>query len=516
MTDATVHPVDERLPTGRLAALGLQHVLVMYAGAVAVPLIIGRALKLAPDQVALLISADLFCCGIVTLIQSLGVTQWFGIRLPVMMGVTFAAVGPMIAMANANPGQAGAQAIFGAIIGAGIVAMLIAPVVSRLLRFFPPVVTGTIIAVIGISLMRVGIGWAVGGPANLAQAPDVPKLVAMVDKVRAAASAPVAAPVLASAATPAALPASAAASTPAAPPMALPGPIPQTNNPNYGALDNLGLSAFVLAVILLLSRFGRGFVANISVLLGIVAGCVVAVASGKMNFDKVAKAAWLDLVTPFAFGMPTFDPWLIGTMSLVMVVVMIESTGMFLALSDMTGKKISQAELGAGLRTDGLGTLIGGIFNTFPYTSFSQNVGLVGVTGVRSRFVCVAAGLIMVVLGLLPKMAALVESVPQFVLGGAGLVMFGMVAATGVRILSAVDFKGQRNNLLIVAVAVSFGMLPLVAPRWSQQMPPALGPLLDSGILLTSISAVLLNLFFNGGGGDDAAAVEAAKAADAH
>jgi NCS2 family nucleobase:cation symporter-2 len=516
MTDATVHPVDERLPTGRLAALGLQHVLVMYAGAVAVPLIIGRALKLPPDQVALLISADLFCCGIVTLIQSLGVTQWFGIRLPVMMGVTFAAVGPMIAMANANPGQAGAQAIFGAIIGAGIVAMLIAPVVSRLLRFFPPVVTGTIIAVIGISLMRVGIGWAVGGPANLAQAPDVPKLVAMVDKVRAAASAPVAAPVLASAATPAALPASAAASTPAAPPMALPGPIPQTNNPNYGALDNLGLSAFVLAVILLLSRFGRGFVANISVLLGIVAGCVVAVASGKMNFDKVAKAAWLDLVTPFAFGMPTFDPWLIGTMSLVMVVVMIESTGMFLALSDMTGKKISQAELGAGLRTDGLGTLIGGIFNTFPYTSFSQNVGLVGVTGVRSRFVCVAAGLIMVVLGLLPKMAALVESVPQFVLGGAGLVMFGMVAATGVRILSAVDFKGQRNNLLIVAVAVSFGMLPLVAPRWSQQMPPALGPLLDSGILLTSISAVLLNLFFNGGGGDDAAAVEAAKAADAH
>jgi len=161
---STVHPVDERLPSGKLAALGLQHVLVMYAGAVAVPLIIGRALKLSPEDVAFLISADLFCCGLVTLIQSLGATQWFGIRLPVMMGVTFAAVAPMVAMANANPGAAGAQMIFGAIIGAGIVSILIAPLVSRMLRFFPPVVTGTIIAVIGISLMRIGINWIFGNP----------------------------------------------------------------------------------------------------------------------------------------------------------------------------------------------------------------------------------------------------------------------------------------------------------------------------------------------------------------
>lgn len=457
MSASTVHPVDERLPAGRLAALGLQHVLVMYAGAVAVPLIVGRALKLSPEQVAMLISADLFCCGLVTLIQSLGATPWFGIRLPVMMGVTFAAVGPMVAMANANPGTAGAQAIFGAIIGAGLVAMLIAPVIGRLLRFFPPVVTGTIIAVIGISLMRVGIGWALGGPAHLA-----------------------------------------------------------ASNPAYGALDNLAVAGFVLALILLIAKFGHGFVANISVLLGIVAGCVVAVLLGKMGFAKVGQAAWVDVVTPFAFGMPTFDPVLIVTMVLVMIVVMIESTGMFLALSDITARPLSQRELTAGLRTDGLGTLIGGIFNTFPYTSFSQNVGLVGVTGVRSRFVCVAAGLIMIVLGLLPKMAALVESVPQFVLGGAGLVMFGMVAATGIRILATVDFKSRRHNLYIVAVSIGFGMLPLVAPRWMQQMPHALHPLLESGILLAALSAVGLNLFFNGGRADERAAVEAARTAEAH
>jgi NCS2 family nucleobase:cation symporter-2 len=486
-----VHPVDERLPAPRLAALGLQHVLVMYAGAIAVPLIVGRALKLAPEQVALLISADLFCCGIATLVQSLGVTRWFGIRLPVMMGVTFAAVGPMVAFANAMPGVDGARAIFGAIIGAGVISILIAPLVSKLLRFFPPVVTGTIIAIIGISLMRVGVGWAMGGPAPAAQSVDVPKLVAMVDSAKAVAAA-------------------------ASAPVKLTAPIPMVNNPAYGALDNLAVAAAVLVFILLLVKYAKGFVANISVLLGIVAGCVVAVALGKLNFDKVAKAHWFDVVTPFAFGMPTFDWVMILTMTLVMIVVMIESTGMFLALSDITGRKIGQTELAAGLRTDGVGTLIGGIFNTFPYTSFSQNVGLVGVTGVRSRYVCVAGGIIMIVLGLLPKMAAFVESIPTFVLGGAGLVMFGMVAATGIRILAGVDYRSNRNNLYIVALSIGFGLIPLVAPRWTQQMAHGLHPLLESGILLTAVAAVALNLFFNGTRGDTAGAVEAAKAAEAH
>ena len=197
-------------------------------------------------------------------------------------------------------------------------------------------------------------------------------------------------------------------------------------------------------------------------------------------------------------------------------IVMIESTGMFLALSDISGKPIGQPELAAGLRTDGLGTLIGGIFNTFPYTSFSQNVGPVGVTGVRSRFVCVAAGAIMLALGLLPKMAALVESIPQFVLGGAGLVMFGMVAATGIRILAAVDYKGNRHNLYIVAISIGAGLIPLVAPRWTQHMANALHPLLESGILLAAVAAVLLNLYFNGARGDAKESVDAARAQDAH
>jgi NCS2 family nucleobase:cation symporter-2 len=487
---AGVHPVDEKLPSGRLMALGLQHVLVMYAGAVAVPLIIGRALKLSPEQVAFLISADLFCCGIVTLIQSLGVTQWFGIRLPVMMGVTFAAVGPMIAMANANPGVAGAQAIFGAIIGAGVVSMLLAPVVSRMLRFFPPVVTGTVITVIGITLMRVGINWIFGNPFG-PTAPSIinPEHAQWLKDVGAAASA-------------------VGATIPAIPKgLAL---APSVPNAAYAPLFNIGMSAFVLVSILLITRYCKGFVGNIAVLLGIVAGAVVAAVMGVMNFDKVAKASWFEVVLPFQFGMPTFDPVLILTMVLVMIVVMIESTGMFLALGDITGRKVTQPDLTRGLRVDGLGTFIGGIFNTFPYTSFSQNVGLVGVTGVRSRFVCVAAGVILIVMGLLPKLSALVEAVPTYVLGGAGLVMFGMVAATGIRILAGVDYTKNRNNLFVVAISIGFGMIPLIAPNFKQWMPHSFHALIESGILLASLAAVLLNLFFNGVKSDAEAASEAA------
>ena len=490
MSTEVTHPVDEVLPAGKLAAMGLQHVLVMYSGAVAVPLIVGRALNLDSSQVAMLISADLFCCGLVTLIQSFGFTKWFGIKLPVMMGVTFAAVGPMVAMANNTPGVDGARVIFGAIIGSGIIAMLMAPMMGRLLRFFPPVVTGSIIAVIGISLMRVGVSWALGAPANFAQNVDVAKLVSMVDSAKASAVETATGAIKL-------------------------GPIPMVNNLTYGALDNLAIAAFVLVVILLLVKYGKGFIANIAVLLGIVAGSILATSMGKMTFDKVASAHSFDLVTPFAFGMPVFEPMAILTMTLVMIVTLIESTGMFLALSDMTGRELKPRDLTAGLRTDGLGTLIGGIFNTFPYTSFSQNVGLVGVTGIRSRFVCVAAGVIMMVLGMLPKMSALVESVPQFVLGGAGLVMFGMVAATGVRIIGRVDFNENRHNLYIVAVSIGAGLIPLVAPRWAQQMPHDLQILLESGILLTSLTAVALNAYFNGGSGDMVACVEAAKAAGA-
>ena len=339
---AQVHPVDEVLPVPKLSTLGLQHVLVMYAGAVAVPLIRGRALKLPPEQVALLISADLFACGIASLIQSIGFPG-VGIKLPVMMGVTFAAVTPMLAMAaDADVGLLG---IYGAVIAAGIFGVLVAPYVSRLLPLFPPVVTGTIILVIGVSLMRVGINWAGGGLPMLTKP--------------------------------------------------LEGQLYSFPNPNYGALDGLAIALFVLVAIMLLTKYGKGFISNVAVLLGIVAGAVLAAMFGKMDFAKFAEAPVFGVVYPFQFGLPTFDVVAVLTMCLVMIVVMIESTGMFLALSDMTGRPIDQEALTRGLRADGVGTVIGGVFNTFPYTSFSQNVGLVTVTGVRSRYVAAAGGILL-------------------------------------------------------------------------------------------------------------------------
>jgi NCS2 family nucleobase:cation symporter-2 len=397
-----------------------------------VPLIIGRALKLAPDQIAVLVNADLFACGIATLIQSIGIGP-FGIRLPVMMGVTFASVAPMLTMAN-NP-DLGLGAIYGSVIVAGIFGLIVAPFVSSMLRFFPPVVTGTIIAVIGISLMRVGVNWAAGAAAP--------------------------------------------------------------NLPGYGDPVHLLVAAFVLVAILLITKFGKGFVVNIAVLLGIVLGFFVAWVIGKVSFAAVSGAAWFDIIYPFQ------------------LVVMVESTGMFLAVGEMTERKIEQRDLTRGLLTDGLGTLIGGIFNTFPYTSFSQNVGLVGVTGVRSRWVTAVGGVILLILGLIPKLGALVTAVPLFVLGGAGIVMVGMVAATGIRILAAVDYKTNRNNLFIVAIAIGFGMIPLVAPTFFANFPKPLEPLLNSGIVLAAITAVLLNAYFNGAGAPAAGAKDAAAAATA-
>jgi NCS2 family nucleobase:cation symporter-2 len=463
--------VDEMLPPPRLAALGLQHVLVMYAGAVAVPLILAGAAGLPPDQRAFLISADILACGLATLVQAFGLPG-VGIRLPVMMGVTFASVAPMLALVGAakEAGSAPAAAltvIYGSVIAAGVFAVLVAPLMSRLIVLFPPVVTGSIILVIGLSLMRIGIGWA-EGPLKVPNIVDG-QFKGVID------------------------------------------------NPNRDALDGFALSLLVLLVILGLTKYGRGFLANISVLLGIVIGAIVAALFGKMSFGAVGAAASFGVVTPFRFGLPDFQLVPIVTMCVVMIVVMIESTGMFLALADMTGKKLGSDDITRGLRADGVGTIIGGVLNAFPYTSFSQNVGLVGVTGIRSRFVAVAGGLILIVLSLVPKLAAIVAAVPVEVLGGAGIVMFGMVAATGVRILGGVDFRNNRNNLFIVAIGVGAGLIPLIAPAFFKNFPVALKPILDSGIILTTIVAVILNAYYNGLGSTEAVEgqlAEAARAAD--
>lgn len=411
--------------------LALQHVLVMYSGAVAVPLMVASGWHLGRADTARMVSADLLCCGLATWLQCVGMGG-FGIRLPVVMAATFASAGPMIAI-GADP-RLGLGDVFGAQLAAGLAGLLLAPLIGRLLRYFPPLVTGTVMASIGLSLLGVAIQWAAGG----------------------------------------------------------------LSSPDYGSWPHLALAAFVLALVLTVARYGRGFVAHIGALIGLLGGLAVAAATGRVDWSGLRGAPWLAWVVPFHFGPPRFDPWAILTMCIVLCIVFVESTGMFLALGEIVDRPVDGRALVRGLRVDALGSLLGGVFNAFPDTSYSQNIGLVSLTGVRSRWVCALAGLWLVALGLMPKLAMLAAAIPASVLGGAGLVMFGLVTAHGIRVLGRADFQSRPHNLLIVAVSLGLAMVPVVSSRFFDHLPAVLAPLLHSGIVLATVAAVVLNAWFNG------------------
>ncbi|CAD5110249.1 nucleobase:cation symporter-2 family protein [Zestomonas carbonaria] len=428
-TTGAVSPVDQRLPLLQLLLVGFQHVLLMYGGAVAVPLIVGQAAGLSREEIAFLINADLLVAGIATLIQSLGIGP-VGIRMPVMMGASFAAVGSMVAMTG-MPGV-GMQGIFGATIAAGFFGMLIAPFMSRIVRFFPPLVTGTVITSIGMCLFPVAINWAGGGKGEA----------------------------------------------------------------NFGAPEFLALSSLVLIVILLINRFLKGFWVNISVLIGMGLGYAIAACVGMVDLGGMEQRPWFEVVTPMHFGPPEFHLAPVLAMCLVVVIIFVESTGMFLALGKLTDTEITPKRLRGGLLCDAGASFIAGFLNTFTHSSFAQNIGLVQMTGVRSRYVTVAAALFLIALSLLPKAAFLVASIPPAVLGGAGLAMFGMVAASGIRILQEADI-GDRRNQLLVAVSIGMGMVPVVRPDFFAHLPHWLEPITHSGIAMTAIWAIALNLLFN-------------------
>lgn len=422
------HPVDEVPPLGRMFAFGLQHVLSMYAGIVAVPLVLASALGLDQEQIVRIVNASFFMCGVATLIQTLGFPG-FGARLPLVQGTTFASVATMILIGK----ESGLPGIYGAVIAAGLFTVLAAPFFSRLLRFFPPVVTGTVITVIGVSLMPVAIRWAGGG-------------------------------------------------------------VPTA--PTFGDPANLGLAALTLLFVLLITRFSKGLWSRIAVLLGLVFGTIVAALLGKASFATVGTAAAVGFTPPFFFGTPIFALLPILSMILVMLVVMVETTADLLAIGEITEKPVDANVVARGLRADGLSTALGGLFNVFPFTAFAQNVGLVRFTGIKSRFVVAAAGFILMLLGFFPKLGALVASIPLPVLGGAGLVLFGTVAAAGIQTLTRVNMADTRN-LTIVAVAVALGVIPATVPTLYEKLPSWAGLFLESGITAAALAAILLNILFN-------------------
>lgn len=426
---------EQRLPALQLLLVGLQHVLLMYGGAVAVPLIVGQAAGLSREEIAFLINADLLVAGIATLVQSLGIGP-VGIRMPVMMGASFAAVSSMVVMAG-MPGV-GMTGIFGATIAAGAFGLVIAPFVSKIVRFFPPLVTGTVITSIGLSLFPVAINWAGGG----------------------------------------------------------------STASEFGGLPYLAIAAAVLATILLVNRFLRGFWVNVSVLIGMALGYVLAGACGMVDLGGLDAAPAFQLVEPNHFGTPQFLLAPILSMCLVVVIIFVESAGMFLALGKITGTEADPRLLRRGLLCDAGATFVAGFMNTFTHSSFAQNIGLVQMTGVRSRYVTAVAGVFLISLSLLPKAAYLVASIPPAVLGGAGIAMFGMVAATGIKLLQEADIADRRNQLL-VAVSIGMGMTPVVRPEFFAQLPHWMEPITHSGIAMATLSAVTLNLLFNVLGGPE-------------
>lgn len=411
----------------KIVSLGLQHVLAMYAGAILVPLLVGRALNLTTTQLSYLIAIDLLTCGIATLLQAWK-NKYLGIGLPVVLGSSFVAVTPMISIGTTY----GITAIYGAIIVTGVFIILFAPFFSKITKLFPPVVIGTVVTIIGLSLIPTGIKNMGGGATS----------------------------------------------------------------EDFGSLENLALSFGVLVFILFLNRFSKGFVQGLSVLIGIIAGTVVAAFLGKVNFSAVKEASWFHVPEIFYFGTPTFEAGAIFTMIIVGLVIVIESTGVFFALSKICDQPLNEKDLTRGYRAEGLAITLGGIFNAFPYNTFAQNVGLVQLSKVKTTNVIVAAGGILVFLGLIPKIAAFATIIPTPVLGGATVVMFGMVVASGIRMLSSVDFSNQAN-LLIMACSISIGLGATAVPNLFEQLPSSLRIIVSDGIITGSIVAIILNLLFH-------------------
>lgn len=406
------------------AILGLQHLLAMYSGSILVPIMIAGALGYNAHQLTYLISTDIFMCGVATFLQ-VQLNKYFGIGLPVVLGVAFQSVAPL-SMIGASHGSG---AMFGALIVSGIYVILVSGFFSKIANLFPSIVTGSVITTIGLTLIPV----AIGNMGNNAPKPTVQSLI---------------------------------------------------------------LAVVTILIILVVNIYTTGFIKSISILIGLIAGTAIAASMGLVDFTPVAQAPVVHVPTPFFFGAPKFEITSIVMMCIIATVSMVESTGVYLALSDITKDPINSTRLRNGYRAEGLAVLLGGIFNTFPYTGFSQNVGLVKLSGIKTRLPIYYAACFLVLLGLLPKFGALAQIIPSPVLGGAMLVMFGFVSIQGMQILARVDFEHNEHNFLIAAVSIATGV-GLNNSTLFNGLPTGFQMFFANGIVVASVLAIVLNAILN-------------------
>lgn len=424
-----ISPEDEYLGANKSAAYGLQHVLTMYGGIIAPPLIVGTAAGLSGIEIGLLIAAALFVGGLATILQTIGVKH-VGAKLPLVQGVSFAGVATMIAIITTGGGL---QAVYGAVIVASLIGFFLAPYFSKVIRFFPPIVTGCVITIIGLSLLPVAVRWMMGGNKNAE---------------------------------------------------------------NWGSFENISLALATLAIVILFNLSSNPTIRRLSILLAIVLGTVIAFLLGFGNFSQVNEGSWFQVPNLFAFGMPTFELTAILSMLIVTLVIMTETTADIIAVGEIVGTKVDAERISNGLRADMLSSAVAPVFGSFMQSAFAQNVGLVAITGVKSRYVVAAGGLILVFLGLLPIMGRFIAAIPVPVLGGAGLVLFGTVAASGIRTLAKIDYNEQKN-LIIVATAIAAGMIPIIDHSFYADFPKWVQTLFHSGISSTCLVAIVLNILFN-------------------
>lgn len=414
--------INDKPPMGKAIPLGLQHVLAMFLSNTALPVVIASGIGLATGEVAYIVQMALFVAGIMTIIQAYPI-KGIGAKLPIVMGTSATFIGPLISIGQ----QFGIAVVFGSALVASAVEIVLAQFIDKIRSFFPPLVTGTVVMLIGLSLVPVAMDYSAGG---------------------AAAS-------------------------------------------NYGALINLGVAAFVLLVTLALNLFAGGFLRISSVLLGILAGYIISIPLGLSDFSQVAQAGWFAIPTPLKFGLE-FEPSAIFILSFVYIIVLIETIGDVSGTTAAVNREATTEEIKGGLLADGVGSAFASIFNAFPNTSYSQNVGVVNFTGVASRHVAAIGGVFLLAMGLIPKVGAIVAAMPNPVLGGGAVVMFGMIFGSGLRIIHQ-DARLNRRNTVIISVAIAMGIGVETTPDALQQLPQTARIFFGSGLISGGLLAIILN-----------------------
>lgn len=416
-----IYGVDDDLDLPKKVLFGLQHIFAAFGGIIVVPLVIATSLGFDSKVTTALISASILGSGLATIIQAKGVGK-VGARVACIMGTDFTFVSPAISVGSVL----GLPGIIGATILGSLFEIILSFFIKPLMKFFPPLVTGTVVALIGLTLLPVSIDWAAGGAGSA----------------------------------------------------------------NYASLENLAVAMFVLVITLLLNNYGKGMISSASILIGIVVGYIVCIPLGLVDFTPVKEASWLSFPKILEFGV-TFDAKAVMAFIPAYFVATIGTVGCLKAIGETSNIDIGDKRVAAGVLSDGVGSALGGLVGSCPNTSFSQNIGIISLTKVASRHVAVMAGILLVILGFLPKVAAIITGIPNPVLGGVGIMMFGTVAAAGIRTLS--NIKLTERNLLIIAISMGLGLGVTFRPDVIHNLPEAIRMIFSSGISTGTIAALILN-----------------------